>query len=66
MYKLIIFENPAESTGKQSLPCMPPKHLRSANTCSITELDYIQTPRTNYQHLAKVLEAKHKKGTIIY
>jgi hypothetical protein len=66
MYKLIIFENPAESTGKQSLKCMPPKHLRSAENCTISELDYIQTPRTHYNHLAKVLEAKRKLGQIKY
>jgi len=67
MYRLIIFENPPESTGKHSLPCMPPKHLRTTqNDCTISELDYIQTPRTHYNHLAKVLEAKRKLGHIKY
>jgi hypothetical protein len=66
MYRLIIFQNPAESTGKQSLKCMPPKYLRSTENCTISELDYIQTPRTHYNHLAKVLEAKRKLGQIKY
>jgi hypothetical protein len=69
----ITFINPPESTKRKAQACMPPKASRSlkerfkaTHKAIIHELDYISRPRTHYDHLARVLEAKRQMGLINY
>lgn len=69
----ITFVNPPESTERKAQACMPPLKYRSLKEAkepsykaSIQELDYISRPRTHYDHLARVLEAKRLMGLINY
>ena len=69
----IIFKNPKESTHRVPTNCLPPKASRTlrerfsfVGKAIIAELDYISRPRTHYEHLAKVLEAKRQMGLINY
>ena len=69
----ITFVNPPESTERKAQACMPPLKYRSLKEvkktiykANIHELDYISRPRTHYDHLARVLEAKRLMGLINY
>ena len=69
----ITFINPPESTERMKTNYLPPKANRSlkerfkaTHKAIIQELDYISRPRTHYDHLARVLEAKKQMGLINY
>jgi len=73
MFNYITFQLAEESTHRVPTKCMPPKEYRSLKEvkepcykASIHELDYISRPRTHYDHLARVLEAKRIMGLINY
>ena len=69
----IHFVPAPESTERKPLNCMPPKasrtlkeRFKATRKAIIQELDYISRPRTHYDHLARVLEAKREMGLIAY
>jgi hypothetical protein len=70
----ITFINPPDSTHRVAQPCLPPKkerttlkeRFKATHKAIIHELDYISRPRTHYDHLARVLEAKRQMGLINY
>ena len=73
MFNYITFELAEESTHRVPTKCMPPLEYRSLKEvkeptykASIHELDFISRPRTHYDHLARVLEAKRLMGLINY
>lgn len=71
--KHLKFVNPPESTERVPTNCLPPKasrtlkeRFKATHKAIIQELDYISKPRTHYDHLARVLEAKRMLGLINY